>query len=319
MYVFITTVSLFLAIFSIALLALLIASRVLQRKQVAFATGEPADSLLALPFLLKEQAVSSISPWATVLERFDFTNVIRQRLSEADLNWSVGRVSAMMLLSGSVAPALLSRSDLVPVVAQILLAVGFAALPYLYILRARRRRFEKFEAQFPDALDSMIRALRAGHPFATAMEMLGAEALPPLSGEMRKTVDEWKLGMTWDQALDNLVRRVPVLDVSIFVAAVRLQIKTGGRLGEVLAKLAESMRENSAIQGEVKSMAAHGKLTGLVLTILPVFIGGMMFYVNPAQMFVLLEHPVGKQLIWIAVACLIAAHFVIRKIVDIRL
>jgi tight adherence protein B len=151
------------------------------------------------------------------------------------------------------------------------------------------------------------------------MEMLAAEAEEPVSGEMRTTVDEWKLGMTWDQALDNLVRRVPVLDVSIFVAAVRLQMKTGGKLGEVLSKLAESMRENGAIQGEVRALAAHGRITGAVLTGLPVVIAALMFYVNPSQMTILFTHPIGRNLVVIAMLLLVIAHFVIRKIVDIRI
>lgn len=319
MFVLVTVAAFFLMIFLVALIATVVAAQVLQRTQGPLEVNGPGGGLLDLPFLLKEQEVSSISPWAAVLQRFDFIHIVRARTIEADLDWSVGRVSAMMLLSGTVTLAFLSGFDLVPGVAKILFAIGAAMLPYFYILRVRTKRFQKFESQFPDALDSLIRSLRAGHPFAAGMEMLAAEAEAPVSAEMRKTVDEWKLGMTWDQALDNLVRRVPVLDVSIFVAAVRLQMKTGGRLGEVLSKLAESMRENNAIQGEVRALAAHGKMTGAVLTILPVAIAAMMFYVNPAQMMVLLTHPIGKNLIVAAIVCLVIAHFVIRRIVDIRL
>jgi tight adherence protein B len=319
MFVLVTVAAFFLTIFMVALIATVIAAQVLQRRQGGVEAEGPGGGLLDLPFLLKEQEVSSISPWAAVLQRFDFIHIIRARTIEADLDWSVGRVSAMMLLSGTVALAVLSEFDLLPGVAQILFGIGAAMLPYFYILRVRTKRFQKFETQFPDALDSLIRALRAGHPFASGMEMLAAEAEAPISAEMRKTVDEWKLGMTWDQALDNLVRRVPVLDVSIFVAAVRLQMRTGGRLGEVLAKLAETMRENNAIQGEVRALAAHGRMTGMVLTGLPVVIAAMMFYVNPAQMTVLLTNPIGKNLVAVAIVCLVIAHFVIRKIVDIRL
>jgi len=161
--------------------------------------------------------------------------------------------------------------------------------------------------------------LKAGHPFAAGMDLLAVEARPPVSHEMKVVLDEWKLGMSWNQALDNLARRVPLTDVAIFVAAVKLQIRTGGKLGEVLGRLAESMRENVAIQGEVRALAAHGKTTGLVLTAMPVFIGLMMFWVNPDQMGLLLKSTLGRNLVAAAVICLVAAHFVIRKIVDIRL
>jgi tight adherence protein B len=191
--------------------------------------------------------------------------------------------------------------------------------PYFYILRTRSRRFTQFEHLFPEALDSLCRALRAGHPFSAGMELLALEATEPVASEMRRTLDEWKLGNTWNSALDSLAQRMPLVDVGVFVAAVKLHVKTGGRLGEVLGKLAESMRENNALQGEVRALAAHGRMTGLVLTFLPIAIALMMFYVNPAQMAILVQHPTGRILIGVAIACLVAAHFVIRKIVDIRL
>jgi len=104
--------------------------------------------------------------------------------------------------------------------------------PYFYILHLRTRKLEKFEKLFPEALDSLVRAgSGTGHPFAAGMEVLAGEALPPVATEMRKTLDEWKLGMQWNQALDNLTKRVPLTDVYVFVAAVKLQMKTGGRLG----------------------------------------------------------------------------------------
>jgi tight adherence protein B len=150
------------------------------------------------------------------------------------------------------------------------------------------------------------------------MEVLANERTGPVALEIRKTLEEWKLGMTWNQALDNLSRRVPVLDVAIFVAAVKLHIRTGGKLGEVLSRLAESMRESGAIRGEVRGMAAQGKATGTVLTLLPVAIAVMIFIVNPQQMMILFTHPYGKNLIAAAIVCLILAHFIIRKIVEIK-
>ncbi len=304
----------FVSVLLIAFLAVFVASQVLERTAPTPAeTEDPAASLF------KDEVVSTISPFARLLSRFNFIHEMRVKLAEAGLDWSVGRVCAMMLLTGSLAMAFASGIPILPGWVLPLLALLGALAPYFYVLHVRSKRFEKFESMFPEALDSLVRALRAGHPFAAGMELLAMESMPPVSVEMRKTLEEWKLGMSWNQALDNLVERVPVLDVAVFAAAVKLQIRTGGHLGEVLAKLAESMRENSAIQGEVRALAAHGRLTGRILSVLPVFIAGMMFVVNPDQMAILLTHPIGKNLIVIAILCLVAAHFIIRRLVDIRL
>src|SRR3981081_1394932 len=130
MFVLVTVTAFFLTIFMIALIATVIAAQVLQRRQGGVELDGSGGGLLDLPFLLKEQEGSSISPWAAVLQRFDFIPIIRARTIEADLDWSVGRVSAMMLLSGTVTLALLSGFDLLPGIAQIVFGIGAAMLPY---------------------------------------------------------------------------------------------------------------------------------------------------------------------------------------------
>jgi tight adherence protein B len=125
--------------------------------------------------------------------------------------------------------------------------------------------------------------------------------------------------MGWPRALENLARRVPVLEVNVFISAVVLHARTGGKLGEVLAGVAENMREAISLQGEVRALAAHGKLTGAILTVLPLVIAAMMTVVSPAYMQTLYHHPWGKTLIAGAIGCLVLAQLVIRKIVDIKI
>jgi len=235
------------------------------------------------------------------------------------LSWSVGRITLFMLLTASVAAAIAMQVDSIPGWGVVLIAAGVAILPYFYILHRRAKRFRQFEENFPDALDSLARAMRAGHPFAAGMEIIADECEPPVSTEMRQTAVEGNLGMSWDVALANLSERMPLLEVSMFASAIQLQNRTGGKLNEVLAKMAEDMREATALKGEVRSLAAHGKLTGAVLTILPLIISGIMMVVNPSYMAVLIYHPYGKYLIAAAVTCLVLAHFLIRRIVDIKL
>jgi len=266
--------------------------------------------------LIRTERLSTINFWDNVLARFDFMKILRKRIAQADLNWSVGRVTIAMALAGVVVFLIVFRwFGLVPALVSGCLA-GFG--PYAYILRLRNKRFQRFSENFPDVLDSLSRALRAGYPLSASMDMIAAETVAPVSTEMRKTAAEANLGVGWNRALENLGQRVPLLEVNLFISAVQLHSRTGGRLSEVMSGLAENMRESVALKGEVRALAAHGKLTGLILTILPIAIAAMMMYVSPGYMQVLYDHPYGKDLITAAVICLIVAHFVIRRIVDIK-
>jgi len=266
--------------------------------------------------LFRSQRLSSLNFWDSLLARFDFVELVKDRIAQADLEWSVGRVAFGTLLLGAVALAILWK--FLPLWAALIGASLIALIPYGYIVHRRKKRFRKFAENFPDVLDSLSRALRAGYPLSASMEMISAETLPPVSSEMRKTSAEANLGMGWPRALENLGRRVPLLEVNLFTAAVQLHARTGGKLSEVLSALAENMREELALAGEVRSLAAHGKLTGVILTILPLGIAAMMMIVSPGYMQVLFHHPYGKDMIAAAVLCLVLAQLIIRKIVDIK-
>jgi tight adherence protein B len=267
--------------------------------------------------LFRDDRLSSLNFWDSLLARFDFIEILKVRMAQAELEWSVGRVTALMLLCGSVAGFLLLK--IVPVWGAFAGAVGVAFLPYGYILRAREKRFRAFREAFPDVLDSMARALRAGYALPAAVDMVASDSPEPISTELKKASAEANLGMGWDRALENLARRVPVLEVNIFISAVVLHSRTGGKLGEVLSGVAENMREAISLQGEVRALAAHGKLTGAILSALPLVIAIMMTIFSPGYMQTLYFHPWGKTLIAGAIGCLVLAQVVIRKIVDIKI
>ncbi len=270
------------------------------------------------PSLFKNERLSSISAWQSLLSHFDFVEILKQQLAQAHLGWSVGRLTLAVLLSGSLMLALVWRARWVPLWADIASAWLAALVPYWYVLGRRSRRLEAFSIQFPDALDSLSRAMRAGYPLLSALDAVAAESGPPINLEIRTVCVETKLGLPIDRALDNLRDRVPLPEVDLFGAAVQLHGRTGGRLTDTMANLAESMREGGALRGEVRALATHGKVTGVVLTALPVAIAIMMAIISPSYIGVLLAHPYSRHMIAAAVFCLIAAHFVIRKIVDIR-
>jgi tight adherence protein B len=271
------------------------------------------------PVLFKTEQLSSISVWHKLLKRFDFVEILQKQLAQAGLGWSVGRLTMSMLLSAALTFAAVWRIEWIPLWADIA-AIWLATLaPYIYVLRRRSKRFEAFAELFPDALDSLSRAMRAGYPLLTALELVARETAEPVSAEIHKVYAETNLGLPVARTLDNLRDRVPLAEVDLFAAAVQLHARTGGRLTDVMAGLAESMREQAALRGEVRAIATHGRVTGLVLTILPLAIAGMMAVVSPMYIGVLLAHPYGKHMIAAAVFCLIAAHFVIRRIVDVRI
>lgn len=316
-----SSVLVFLTTFLAAGLAVLIGWFALQRIGAEALAENMSERLLDedSPRLLKDETLSTISPWAKILEKSDFVKIMQGHLRQAGLTWSVGRVTLLMLLTSSVALGFTMQFDWIPGWADLLIAIAVGATPYFYILRCRARRFRRFEENFPDAMDSLARSLRAGHPFSAAMDILAEECEQPVAAEMQQTAAEGNLGTSWEQALNNLAERVPLLEVSMFAAAVQLQNRTGGKLNEVLGTLAENMRESVALKGEVRALAAHGKLTGSVLTVLPIAIATTLAVVNPSYVMGFLHEPYGKPLLIAAGIGLLLAHFVIRRLVDIRI
>jgi len=277
------------------------------------------DPYAADATLFRDDSLSTISVWARILERFDFVDLLQRHIEEAGLNWSPGRLTLLMLLCGAVSVAVLTRFAWIPLWASLGAAAVATALPYTIVMQLRARRFVRFQENFPDALDSLARAMRAGQALTAAMDVVANEAEEPVAGEFRRTVAEITLGLPWERALLHLTERVPVSDVAVFASAVQLQVRSGGKLGDMLSKLAEDMREAVALRGEVNAVAAHGKLTGAILTAMPFAIAGMMLVVNPGYMATLLLHPWGKHLIFAAIAFLFLGHLAIRRIVSVRM
>jgi tight adherence protein B len=160
--------------------------------------------------------------------------------------------------------------------------------------------------------------MRAGHAFSVSLEMIHREFPDPLATEFRRTFEEHNLGLPLENALQSLSRRIPLLDVQFFVSAVLLQKRTGGNLAEILDKLAFVIRERFKLRGRVKAIAAHGKMTGLALTSIPLGVGVLTFFVNPADARFFMEDPVGNYLAGGAILLQIVGYLIIRKIVSIE-
>lgn len=193
-----------------------------------------------------------------------------------------------------------------------------AALPVLWVLRKRAKNIAEFEEQFPEALDFLSRSMRAGHGFTIALEMLGSDSPDPLGSAFRRVSNELQLGSSLEVALSKLVLLIPLVDVRFFVSSVLLQQETGGNLGEILSKLSQVIRERFRLKGQVKAASAHGRITGLVLVLMPVVVTLIMAFTSPAYLRTLVSDPMGQKLIYGAIAGQIVGYFVIRKIVNIK-
>ncbi len=222
----------FFGTFLLAGLAVVIAAFVQDRFRAASPVVEGAGEQDGeeLSALLREDSLSSITLWHALLQRLDLIDSLKQRMDEADLQWSVGRVTLTMLLLGGSFFALVQDSALLPPGSGVgAFALG-AWLPYWFIEKKRQQRIQKFEAQFPDALESLARMMRAGHPLSSAFEVLGSEVPAPLGLEFRRMAEERRLGAPLDQVMENFIARVKVDEVRLFVAATLLQARAGGRL-----------------------------------------------------------------------------------------
>jgi tight adherence protein B len=196
-------------------------------------------------------------------------------------------------------------------------AIGFG-LPFVVLNFKRGRRMRTFEEQFPEALDLIARALKAGHAFATGLKMAADELPEPVGPEFRKTFDEQNFGLPLKDALDNLTLRVPLLDVRFFATAVLIQRETGGNLAEILENLAHVVRERFKILRQVRVYTAHGRFTGYVLLALPAVLGIALSFINPDHMNMLFRERMGQMMLLGALVMQTIGYIWIKQVIKIE-
>lgn len=237
-------------------------------------------------------------------------------LVETGLRWTAAGFFARSLalgLAGAVAGRVLSGS-LIGAAFGVLLA----AVPYLYVQRARTVRLRLFEEQFPEAIDLIGRSLRAGHTFTAGLGIAAEEIPAPVGLEFRRVYDEQNYGMALSDALKAMARRVPVLDARFFVTAVLTQREAGGNLAEVLDNLSRVMRERFKVKRQIRVVSAHGRITAWVLSLLPPALATVLYLVSPQFMRVLIDDPLGVRLIVVAATLQLLGMFIISKLVKVE-
>lgn len=242
---------------------------------------------------------------------------LERLIEQADSRLTVGMfllVSGTTLMAGYLLVTLLTGFRGLGAVAGALLACG----PYLYLRWKRSRRMLQFEEKFPEAIDLIARALRAGHAFTTGLGMVADEIPDPVGGEFRLLYDRQNFGMPLQDALRSFAERIPLLDARFFATAVLTQRESGGNLSEVLDNLAKVVRERFKVKRQVRVVSAHARMTGWALVALPPVTALALMTVVPQNMEVLFSDPMGIKMVIGAIVLQVTGGLIVKKLVNIE-
>jgi tight adherence protein B len=286
----------------------------MERRLRALAAGDGSQESRSL----LKVALQGEPTWLTrLLVASPRASAIDRWLQQSGSNVSVGRFVLVSTMAG-VSVALLAMVLRLPLPLALLLgAVGFV-VPAIVVTVRRSRRLRRFDEQLPDCLDLIARALRAGHAFPSALQMVGSEAADPVASEFQTTFEEINYGVSVHDAMLNLARRVPSLDLRYFVVAVLLQRETGGNLAELLDNLSALIRQRFKLLGRIRVLAAEGKLSAYILIGLPFVTAATVYAVNPKFMSLLWTDPAGLRLSAGAMVMMVLGAMVMWRIVKIR-
>ncbi len=242
---------------------------------------------------------------------------LNRLLEQADTSMTAPQffgISGVVALVGMFIPVFAGMHPAIVLPMGLMLAV----LPLAWLLFRRRRRYRQFAKQLPDALELVARALRAGHSLASGFSLVADEMPAPIGKEFQRVFEEQNLGVPLEDALDNLIERIPNIDLRFFATAVILQRQTGGDLSEILDKIGYLVRERFKIWGQVQALTGEGRLSGIVLLALPPVLFIAVYRLNPEYMMPLFYDPMGRKMLAGAIVLQLLGALVIKKIVNIK-
>lgn len=290
------------------------ARRVEARIRAVSAGGQLDHARLTI---LKDRLLSGSSVFDKALMYLPRVHAIDLFLQQSGVAWSVARLFGTCAVMTPIAFTILLLAG-VPLGITLAAALASAALPLLYVRFRRGRRLRKLDRQFPDVCDMLSRALRSGHAFTGAIDMVGSEFAEPMSGEFRITFDEINYGISLNDALMNLATRVPIRDLRYLVIAVLIQRETGGNLAELLDGITLLIRERFKLFDKVRVLSAEGKMSAWILGLLPFGTAAVMMFINPGFLDVLWQDPSGMNLIWAVLGSMVFGVLWMRQIIKIR-
>jgi len=290
---------------------------VIQRRIEAVQNAELRGGANVGVNLIRDETMSGVPALNRVLLKWSWSSRFKEFTRQAAVDTRPGKIlliSALLAVLGFVFASAMHAVFPFP----LLVGLAGGAAPMTYIALKRRKRLRQFEESFPEALDLLNRAVRAGHAFTTGLGMIAGESAEPLAGEFRTTFEEQNFGLPLRDALQNLAQRVPLIDVRFFVTALLIQKETGGNLSEILENLAHVIRDRFRIYRDARAKSAHGRLTAAILIVLPVAMVIGLDSVNPHYVKILYGDPLGLRVLWAAAIWQVIGAFLLWKIVKIE-
>jgi len=315
----VTSIAVGLAFVSAALGVFLVAaglvnSRVRNRLHDVIAVGDDGH---ARAVIVRDMNLSAVPFLNDFLQHTGWARRLDTFLVQGDVPMRLGGFLALTLFlasAGFYATSFVLHQPLFALPAGLLLAV----LPLLWVRARKQKRVNAFERLFPDSLDMLTNALRAGMSLSVAIQVVAEESPDPVGKEFAILFEENRLGLDMKDALRKLGERVDSTEVNLFVTALILHRQTGGNLAEILEGTAAVIRERFRILGDVRSLTAQARLSGLILTVLPLVIAGVVLVVAPDYLKGLFDDPMGRNLAVVAVGLQIIGFFTMRSIIRIK-
>lgn len=314
----------FIGVFSLLVVVLFAAGsgsarskQTLAHLETALASSRPAAPSAGDIDVRRDDVLSNI-PWLNRwLHKLEVAPRVRLLMHQANLGWTAGGLM-LGIAACLLVPAYVVELRTGQALFGILLGVGCAYLPIAYVLHRRSSRFSAFEQSLPEALDLMVSALRAGHSLVAAIRLVAQEAEDPIGTEFRICFEEQNYGLELRVAMDNLLNRMPLQDLRIMATAIMIQKESGGNLAEVLEKTSGIIRERFKLKRQVRVHTAQGRLTGIILSLLPLVLGIALYVIDPGDMSILWTRRIGQELLVLSVVMTVIGGLIIRKIVNME-
>jgi len=289
-----------------------------QESAVLARIGGPAKTAKAAALLKAPQRLSDMRLLDSLLARAGrIVEPLQRSIDQSGLKVTVGIILLASACMAAVGFFLIFYFMRLTLLAAVFGAVT-AWLPFAYLRYVRNRRMLKFEEQFPEAIDLLARALRAGHALTTGLSMVAEELPDPIGPEFQTLYDQQNFGFPLSQALKNLADRIPTMDARFFVTAVLTQKEAGGNLSEVLDNLSSIIRDRFKVKRQVRVVSAHGRITGWVLSALPTALALFFCLLNPEKYANFYKDPLGMQMVGGALFLQLVGVLIIKKIVKIE-
>lgn len=288
--------------------------KVIQKRLKTLSSSEYANDSHDIT---RKRVLSRVPLLNTILLHTPGVRPLERLLQQANVQSPLGvfiLLAAVLALTGYLAGSLLTINRVIPLI----FAASLVVIPFLYVIRKKKKRMDKFQKQLPEGLELIARSLRAGHAFTSGMKLAADEFDDPLGPEFTETLDQINFGVSVSDALKNLAGRVDCPDLRYFVVAVILQRETGGNLAEIIESIGYIIRERFKLKGKIRILAAEGKLSAIILVAIPFFVIIALHFTSPKYINALFFEPAGRIMGTVALVMMVMGIFVMKKMINIK-